>query len=143
MEQHVKVLAAFHLVLGVLGLMGSLMVALAFGGTAGIISMAAPDDPNAWLAVPVVGLVGSMLVMLIFTLSVPGIIAGVGLLKRRPWARIITIVLSVLNLINIPFGTLLGIYGLWVLLSRNTAPLFGVTPVAAPVAPPTSPSASP
>ena len=49
-----------------------------------------------------------------------------------PVARILTIVLSVLNLIIIPFGTLLGIYGLWVLLSQNTAPLFGVTPVAAP-----------
>ena len=141
MDLHVKVLAAFHLILGVLGLMGSLMVALVFGGAAGIINMAAPEDPNAWLAVPVVGLVGSVLVMLIFTLSVPGIIAGVGLLKRRPWARILTIVLSVLNLIIIPFGTLLGIYGLWVLLSRNTAPLFGMTPVAAPVAPPTRPTA--
>ena len=75
------------------------------------------------------------------TLSVPSIIAGVGLLKRRSWARILTIVLSVLNLINIPFGTLLGIYGLWVLLSQNTAPLFGAPATAAPVAPPTTPSA--
>ena len=141
MDLHVKVLAAFHLILGVLGLMGSLMVVLIFGGLAGIINMAAIDDPNAFLAVPVVGLVGSILVMLSFTLSVPGIIAGVGLLKCRPWARILTIVLSVLNLIIIPFGTVLGIYGLWVLLSRNTAPLFGVTPAAAPVAPPTAPTA--
>ena len=141
MDLHVKVLAAFHLILGVLGLMGSLMVVLIFGGLAGIINMAAIDDPSAFLAVPVVGLVGSILVMLIFTLSVPGIIADVGLLKHRPWARILTIVLSVLNLIIIPFGTLLGIYGLWVLLSRNTALLFGVTPATAPVAPPTAPTA--
>ena len=141
MDLHVKVLATFHLILGVLGLMGSLLVVLVSGGLAGIINMAAIDDPNAFLAVPVVGLLGGILVMLILTLSVPGIIAGVGLLKRRPWARILTIVLSVLNLVIIPFGTLLGIYGLWVLLSRNTAPLFGVPPIAAPVAPPTSPTA--
>ena len=107
MELHVKVLAAFHLVFGVLGLMGSLLVALVFGGAAGIINMAAIDDPDALLAVPVVGLVGSILAILIFTLSVPGIIAGVGLLKCRPWARILTIVLSVLNLVVVPFGTLL------------------------------------
>ncbi len=141
MELHVKVLATFHFILGVLGLMGSLLVVLVFGGLAGIINMAAIDDPNAFLAVPIVGLIGGLLVVVIFTLSVPGIIAGVGLLKRRPWARILTIVLSVLNLIIIPFGTLLGIYGLWVLLSRNTAPIFGVTPTAAPVAPPTGPTA--
>ena len=141
MELHVKVLAAFHLVFGVLGLMGSLLVALVFGGAAGIINMAAIDDPDALLAVPVVGLVGSILAILIFTLSVPGIIAGVGLLKCRPWARILTIVLSVLNLVVVPFGTLLGIYGLWVLLSRNTAPLFGVTPVATPSPAPPPPPA--
>ncbi len=140
MDLHVKVLAAFHLILGVLGLLGSMLVGLVFGGAAGIISMAAPNDPDALLAVPIVGLVGSILVMLIFALSVPSIIAGVGLLKRRPWARILTIALSVLNLINIPFGTLLGIYGLWVLLSRNTAPLFGVTPIAAPSATPPPPT---
>jgi hypothetical protein len=52
MELHVKVLAAFHLVFGVLGLMGSLVVALLFGGVAGIINMATIDDPNAFLAVP-------------------------------------------------------------------------------------------
>jgi hypothetical protein len=91
--------------------------------------------------VPIVGLIGGMIVMVILTFSVPSIIAGIGLLKRRSWARILAIVLSVLNLINIPFGTLLGIYGLWVLLSRNTAPLFGVAPAAAPVAPPTAPTA--
>ena len=141
MDLHVKVLAAFHLILGVLGLMVSLMIILIFGGLAGIINMAATDNPDAFLAVPVVGLIGGILVVVIFTLSVPGIIAGLALLKRRPWARILTIVLSVLHLINIPFGTLLGIYGLWVLLSQNTAPLFGVTSAAAPVAPPSGPTA--
>ena len=140
MELHVKVLAAFHLVFGVLGLMGSLVVALLFGGVAGIINMATIDDPNAFLAVPVVGLVGGILVVLIFTLSIPGIIAGIGLLRHRPWARILAIVLSVLNLIVVPIGTLLGMYGLWVLLSRNTAPLFGMTPAVAPDAPPAPPA---
>ena len=141
MDLHVKVLAAFHLILGVLGLMGSLIVVLIFGGAAGIISMTAPNDPDALLAVPIVGLVGSILVVLIFTLSVPGIISGVGLLKRRPWARILAIVLSVMNLIIVPFGTVLGIYGLWVLLSQNTAPLFDAPPAAAPIAPPEAPTA--
>ena len=140
MDLHVKLVAAFYIILGILGLMGSVMVALIFGGAAGIISMAATDDPDALLAVPIVGLVGSMLVLLIFTLSIPGIIAGIGLLKRRPWARILTIVLSVLNLINIPFGTLLGIYGLWVLLAEDTARLFGATPVDVPVAAPPPPA---
>jgi len=44
-----------------------------------------------------------------------GFFAGWGLLRREPWARMLTIVLSFLALFNIPFGTALGIYGLWVL----------------------------
>ena len=49
---------------------------------------------------------------------------GLGLLSYRPWARILTLVLSVFLLIHIPFGTALGFYGFWVLLSKETLPLF-------------------
>ena len=136
MELQIKILAVFHIIFGVFGVMGSLVVALLFGGAAGL------DDPNAFLAVPVLGLVGGILVVSIFALSLPGIIAGIGLLRHRPWARILTIVLSVLDLIVIPIGTLLGIHGLWVLLSRNTAPLFGVTPAVTPAVPTTTPDDS-
>jgi zinc-ribbon domain/Predicted membrane protein (DUF2127) len=43
-------------------------------------------------------------------------IAGWGLLERRPWARILALVLAFLALLRFPFGTALGIYTLWVLL---------------------------
>ncbi len=46
------------------------------------------------------------------------IAAGVGLLQRQPWARTLAIVLGCIILfLFIPFGTALGIYTLWVLLS--------------------------
>lgn len=41
---------------------------------------------------------------------------GLGLLDRRPWARILALVLAFLALLRFPFGTALGIYTLWVLL---------------------------
>jgi len=43
------------------------------------------------------------------------LIAGYGLLQRRPWGRIVAIIASILALLKIPFGTALGIYTLWVL----------------------------
>jgi hypothetical protein len=46
-----------------------------------------------------------------------GLAAGVGLLQRRPWARILAIVLGILVLLNFPFGTALGVYTLWTLFS--------------------------
>jgi len=50
------------------------------------------------------------------------------LIRMRPWARIVGIVLSVLSLMMVPIGTLVGIYGLWVLFSKDTERLFEVQP---------------
>jgi hypothetical protein len=46
--------------------------------------------------------------------------AGWGLLQREPWARILTLILSFLSLFHVPFGTVLGIYSLWVLLPTQS-----------------------
>ena len=62
--------------------------------------------------------------IVLMVLSLPSVIAGIGLIRFRPWARIMTIVLSVLHLFNIPFGTALGVYGLWALLAPETEMLF-------------------
>ena len=49
-----------------------------------------------------------------------GLLAGWGLLQREPWARTLTIILGVLALPDMPFGTALGIYTLWVLLPAKS-----------------------
>ena len=49
-----------------------------------------------------------------------GFAAGWGLLQREPWARLLTIVLSLFSLFNVPLGTALGVYGLWVLLPAQS-----------------------
>ena len=68
--------------------------------------------------------------------SLPGLITGIGLLKLQPWARIVGLVLAAINLINIPFGTVLGIYGLWVLLNKETETLFSGVPAGAVISKP-------
>lgn len=126
MEFHLRILAVVYLVFGVLGVCGALVVTVLFVGAAGIAGLVAMDQPEVWFAMPVLGLLGMTLAMFILALSLPGIVAAIGLLKFRPWARVLAIVLSLLNLLNIPFGTVLGIYGLWILLARETELLFGV-----------------
>ena len=49
-----------------------------------------------------------------------GLIAGWGLLERQPWARMLAIVLGFISLLEMPFGTALGIYTLWVLLPAQS-----------------------
>ena len=45
-----------------------------------------------------------------------GFIAGWGLMKHEAWARVLSLVLAFLSLLNVPFGTALGIYTMWVLM---------------------------
>jgi hypothetical protein len=132
MVTHVKVLGVLHIVLGALGVFSALVLALIVGGAAGIVG--STGDPEAHLAVPIIGLTGTALILFVLVRSVPGILVGIGLLKYRPWARIVGIVLSILDLIWLPFGTIVGIYGLWVLFSAETERLFNGPPPAPPVA---------
>jgi hypothetical protein len=48
-------------------------------------------------------------------MAVLALIAGYGLLTRRPWGRVLGIVVGILALLKFPIGTALGIYTLWVL----------------------------
>ena len=55
----------------------------------------------------------------LFCKAAVGLVAGVGLVQRAEWSRMLAIVVGCISLINAPFGTALGIYTLWVLLSPN------------------------
>jgi hypothetical protein len=128
MAQHVKVLGILHIIFGCLGLMVGLGLFLLFGGIAGLAG-ANSHDGDALIAVPILGGLGLVIFIAIALISLPGIIAGWGLLSFQPWARILTIILSCLELLHIPFGTALGVYGLWVLLSVEGQALFAHPPV--------------
>lgn len=138
METHVKVLAVLYIVLGGIGLLVALL--FFFGGAtlATIVGMSAPPE-DAAVAVPVVGVVGTLVAAVLLLCSLPGVIAGWGLLKLRPWARVLGIVLAALAILSFfafPFTTAVGIYGLWVLLTKDTERLFNAAAAATPAAVP-------
>ncbi len=120
MELHVKVLAVLYIAYGAFGLVLSLLMLFVFGDVTGLVDLAAVEEPEALLTVPIIGVIGTFIIGFMLALLVPRVVAGFGLVGRRPWARLLAIVLSVLGLVSFPFGTALGAYGLWVLLSEAT-----------------------
>ena len=50
--------------------------------------------------------------------------ASVLLRRRRPAGRVLTLGLAVVNLLVLPFGTALGAYALWILLTNEGRRLF-------------------
>ena len=126
METHVKVLGILNIISGAFGLCGALMLMVVFGGTASLVAI--EGDPDAAIALPILGLTGMALVIFAVLMSLPALIIGFGLYNVRPWARVAGIVLSIVSLIVFPFGTLLGAYGLWVLFSKEGERLFSGAP---------------
>ena len=122
MEQHVRVLAILNIVMGVLGVLAAAIVLVAMGGVALIVG--ADGDPEGAMVGTMLGGIGALVAIVVAVLSVPGIIAGYGLLHHRSWAPTLAIVISALNLLSFPLGTALGIYGLWILLNEESKPLF-------------------
>jgi hypothetical protein len=72
----------------------------------------------------VLGFLSISIPLLLGVLSTLGLIGGIGLLVYRPWARYLVIVLAALGCLNIPFGTIKGVYSIWVLIQDDTIKLF-------------------
>ena len=59
--------------------------------------------------------------ILLFAKAGLGFVAGWGLLQQEKWARTLALVLAFVSLFtNIPFGTALGVYTMWVLLPAES-----------------------
>jgi hypothetical protein len=123
METHAKVLGILNILSGIMGLFGALVMTIVFGGVTSLLRA----DGDADVAIPIVGLTGIALVVAIVATSLPALVIGFGLYKLRPWSRVAGIVLSIVSLIFVPVGTALGIYGLWVLFSKDGQRLFDGT----------------
>lgn len=119
LEKHVTVLGAIHIAFGVLGVLIAAFLFFVLAG-AGWLS----QDSEAMV---ITTSIGTMLSVFLLVLSIPEIIAGLGLLRHAAWARILALVLGVLHLLNIPFGTIVGIYTIWVLMDDRTSALFGAS----------------
>jgi hypothetical protein len=101
-------------------LLGILWLALsAFHVIPGLILLSLFDHGMWFAPLAVPGFVHGILAMVGWMLlagSILGLVTGWGLLQREPWARTLAIVMACFHMVNMPFGTALGIYTLWVLL---------------------------
>lgn len=127
MRDHIKILGILNIVLGSLGALIGVLVMVAMGGLATFLAWgvgdSASDIDGARAVAPWMGLLGVVIAGFIMTLSIPSIIGGWGLLKYKRWSRVLMIIVSALNLLHIPIGTALGVYGLWVLTNDQAVQL--------------------
>ena len=114
LDHHVRVVAWLHIALGVfwVGVIG--LIGLFFGAFGAIVgSQVHGQDAGilAWIA-------GFGASLLLFAMAFPAleILGGALLLGGSAAGKAITILFSVVELINVPIGTAIGIYSLWALM---------------------------
>jgi hypothetical protein len=111
-QEHIRLLGILWLAFSAMNAVGGVILfILANTLFVHLAERGGPQAAAAWLH-PFLSFIG----ILIFIKGAAGFLAGWGLLQREPWARMLSIVLGLLALLSIPFGTALGIYTLWVLL---------------------------
>jgi hypothetical protein len=120
MQQHITVVAALRIGSAIMGIMIAGAILLFLIGP-GIIAQLVDGDAEALVILTAIAMPLAFFFMLF---SVLNVIGGIGVLRRRNWARYLTMVLSVLDLFNFPIGTAFGIYCIWVLAKEETARLF-------------------
>lgn len=121
MRDHVRILGILNIVMGGLTALIGVVALVAMGGVGVAIGMSGADGNGI---APFLPLIGFGIAVFFLALGLPSIIGGWGLLRFRPWARILTLIVSVFYLFHLPIGTALGVYGLWVLLSDEARLLF-------------------
>lgn len=136
METHVKAVGWLHIIYGAFGIVIGFFIFFVLGSFSAIFGMQAPDPQAAMIVPSVIMFVAMIISGFLLICSIPGIIAGWGLLNGANWARILAIILSVLYIpFQIPIGSILGIYSLVVLLTPEATRYFE-QPSAPPPPPP-------
>ncbi|MFO7574853.1 MAG: hypothetical protein R6W67_06815 [Bacteroidales bacterium] len=120
MKKHVTAVAAIRIALHTLGLIGIIIASIAVRFAFDFI----PQEEIPELVMPFVQGIISFLFIVVGLISILGIIGAVGLLANKGWARILSIVVAAVCCLNIPIGTLSGVYTIWVLLQDETIVMF-------------------
>ena len=124
MQTHLKVLGIIYIVWGILGVISILALLGVFVG-GGLIGGITSGEAGVFAIAGIFGIIISIIVAIT---AIPCLLAGYGILKKSGWGRTFGIVISILNLISFPFGTILGIYGLYVLFHEETKRIFAGIP---------------
>lgn len=113
--QHYKTLAIVTIIYSIFWVIGGIallfLAKFIFGGLIGNMN---PPPPS--FVGPLISVIG----WIVLAKGALGVIGGIGLLSREPWARVVTLIVGFISLIDIPFGTAVGAYSIWVLLSSGS-----------------------
>ena len=124
MQKHITVVGALRIGSAIVGLMAAAIIVLLTLGP-GLIAHCVDGNDEA---LAILAMIGVPIAFFFGVLSAADIIGGIGILRHKNWARYLVMIHSVLDVFNVPIGTALGVYCIWVLAQDETARIFSQPP---------------
>ena len=124
MAVHVDFLGALFVIWGILTtLIGLSTLALGLGAAA-LMRSVSRQGGGIQLAAGLTTAAFAILAVIAIVWGLAHVLVGVRLRRRRHWSRLAGLMFATVDLLLLPYGTALGAYALWALLSEGGKALF-------------------
>ena len=117
MKKHVTLVSALEIGFSTIGLIGALVIYFVFNFAGSFVQ-------EEEIAIAILKFLSVVLPLAIGCISIMGLVGGIGLLSYQEWARILVLIVAAIGCLNVPFGTIKGVYSIWVLMQDETIKLF-------------------
>ncbi len=113
MENHKKILGILYIISAVLQVLLLAFLGIFLSAIFGFVK--SEVDPEKQRLIELVASILQYLpAILIIFMSLPSLIAGIGLLNHQRWAMVLALILGCFKLFSFPIGTAVGVYTIWV-----------------------------
>ena len=102
---HQKILGALFIAYGALNFTGG----VALLASINIVNIFVDEMEVIQLVTFFSRLLGGVLVLT----AIPAIVAGIGFLQEKDWAKVLALIVGIVYLLFFPIGTIIGIYAIW------------------------------
>jgi len=102
---HQKIIGALYVAYGAL----NFTAAVALLASINVVNIFVDEIEVIQLVTVFSRLIGSALLIV----SIPAIIAGIGFLQEKDWAKVLSLIVGIIFLLFFPIGTIIGIYAIW------------------------------
>lgn len=117
-KSHVTLVAALHIGFGALTILAGFIVLFFLSFATGFV------EKYDEVGTIVMKFITTLLPMLAFVFGGIDLLVGIALFTYKQWARILMMVISAINCLNIPIGTAKGVYSIWALMQPQVMELF-------------------
>ncbi len=117
-KSNVTLVGALHIGFGTLTLLGAVVTFIILRFSTGFIE--GHDD----IGLRVMQFITTFVPFTMLIFGGIDLLAGIAIFSYKQWARVLMLVISALNCLNIPIGTAKGVYSIWVMMQPEVMEMF-------------------